>query len=154
MKIWTRRLSLRSDQLTGLHTLGSTKTRVFTLQRTSRPTKPRVFTIQRTSVPTKPSVSRSNVRLCRQNHVFSRSSIRPGLRELVIPILIPSNMYEEDDNCGRSCDRSCDSNMLIGSTKHSDFFAIKLHCSLCMYMHRNTLVLKKRPGKKTPCHTI
>ena len=122
------------------HALGSTKPRVFTVQRPSGPTKPRVFTIQRTSGLTKPSISRSNVCPCRQNHVFSRSSIRPGLRELVIPILISSNMYKGDDNCGRSCDRSCDSNMLIGSTKHSDFFAIKLHCSLCMYMHRITLV--------------
>ena len=30
--------------------------------------------------------------------------------------------------------------MLIGSTKHTDCFAIKLHLSLCMYMHRSTLV--------------
>ena len=31
--------------------------------------------------------------------------------------------------------------MLIGSTKHTDFFAIKLHLSLCMYMHRGTLIV-------------
>ena len=29
--------------------------------------------------------------------------------------------------------------MLIGSTKHTDCFAIKLHLSLCIYMHRSTL---------------
>ena len=34
----------------------------------------------------------------------------------------------------------CDSNMLIITTKHKHHFAIKLHYSLCMYMHRNTLV--------------
>ena len=58
-------------------------------------------------------------------------------------ILIPiaSNMHEEDGNCDRIYDRSCDSNMLIGSTKHTDCFAIKFHLSLCMYMHRSTLVL-------------
>ena len=63
----------------------------------------------------------------------------------VIPISIASSMYEEDDNCGRSrdrsCDRSCDSSMLIRSTKHTDYFAIMLHYSLCMYMHRSTRVL-------------
>ena len=31
--------------------------------------------------------------------------------------------------------------MLIGPTKHTDCFAIKLHLSLCMYMHTSTLVL-------------
>ena len=30
--------------------------------------------------------------------------------------------------------------MLVGSTKHTDSFAIKLHLSLCMYMHRSALV--------------
>merc|ERR1711948_254360 len=108
--------------------------------RTSGLTRPRVFVVHRASGLRKPRISRSIVRPGRQNHVFARSSVRPGLRELVIPILTASNMYEEDDNCGRSCDRSCDSNMLIGSTEHSDFFAVKLHCSLCMYMHRSTLV--------------
>ena len=49
-------------------------------------------------------------------------------------ILIPiaSNMYEADEKR----DRSCDSNMLIGSTRHADHFAIKPYLSLCIYMHR------------------
>ena len=67
-----------------------------------------------------------------------------GPQLLVISISIASSMYEEDDNCGRSrdrsYDRSCDSSMLIRSTKHTDYFAITLHYSLCMYMHRSTLV--------------
>ena len=61
--------------------------------------------------------------------------------ELMIPIPIALNMFETKENYERSCDRSCDSNMLIGSSKHTDCFAITLHLSLCMYMHRSTLVL-------------
>ena len=56
-----------------------------------------------------------------------RVYVRPKV-EIVIKIVI------------RSCDRNCDSNTLIGSTKHTDCSAIKLHLSLCMYMHRSTLV--------------
>ena len=57
-------------------------------------------------------------------------------------ILIPiaSNMYEADGNRDRSCVRSRDSNMLIGSTKHKSDFVIKINFTLCMYMHRSSLV--------------
>ena len=67
--------------------------------------------------------------------------------ELMIPIPIALNMFETNGHyersCDRSCDRSFDSNMLIGSSKHTDCFAITLHLSLCMYMHRSTLVAYK-----------
>ena len=43
-------------------------------------------------------------------------------------------------SCDRICDRSCDSSMLIGSITHKTCFAIKLHYTLCMYMHRSTLI--------------
>ena len=54
----------------------------------------------------------------------------------MIPIPIASNMYEEDGNC----DRNCDSNTLVGSAKCTDCFEVRIHVSLCMYMHRSTLV--------------
>ena len=41
----------------------------------------------------------------------------------------------------RSYNRSCESNMLIGSSPHkTSLFAIQLQFTLCMHMHRSTLV--------------
>ena len=52
---------------------------------------------------------------------------------------LAANISKKGPESG-SCDRSCDSNMLFRSTKHKNLFAIKLHYTLCMYMHRSTLV--------------
>lgn len=45
--------------------------------------------------------------------------------------------------CDRSCNRSCDSSMLIGSTQHMNPSAIKLHLSLCMYLHTSCYIISR-----------
>ena len=64
--------------------------------------------------------------------------IAPNILEAGVDIVIDVVIEVAID---RICDRSRDSSMLIGPATHTDCFAIKLHLSLCMYMHRSTLVL-------------
>ena len=60
--------------------------------------------------------------------------------EVVIEVVIAAWCTDPQNTIPAVRGRSCNSNMLDGSTQHTNDFAIKLLYTLCMYMHRSTLV--------------
>ena len=64
------------------------------------------------------------------------SNVRPG-HPTYVQIHDPIAIY---GTCDRNCDRSCDSNRLTISTMLPEPRCHLIHYSLCMYMHRSTLV--------------
>ena len=120
------------------------KARVSTVQRASRSSKPRVFSTLRASKPTKLRILRIQCASGPTSPPWPGGLRPPRLPRLIRSPVRPDLQEVHDRKDDQSCDRSCDSNMLIASIMlpepqyHLSHYTLYMY--IYIYMHRSTLV--------------